>query len=76
MLEGMKPKSAMQRCRVDVVGKEFTGKDLELYWQYIDDRSFPAEQLSDQLRMRTNIVMGASSIRKHRNGACWCAKLS
>lgn len=76
MLEGLKPQSAMQRCRVKNVAKELDAKDSELFIGYIDDHSFPAEQLSDQLKMAGGIIIGASTIRKHRAGSCWCAKLS
>lgn len=76
MLEGLKPVSAMQRCRVSTVAKEFDAKDEALYWGYINDHSFPPEQLSVQLKQAAGIVIGASSIRKHRRDACWCSKLS
>lgn len=76
MLEGLKPVSAMQKCRIRTVAKELDTKESVLFMGYIDDLSFPAEQLADQLKKAGGIVIGSSSIRKHRAGSCWCAKLA
>lgn len=74
MLEGLKPvKHSQYTCKVDKIAKTLDAKDSVLFMGYIDDPEFTAEHLSAQLKER-GVTIGATVIRRHRAGNCWCTR--
>jgi hypothetical protein len=75
MLEGLKPPpNKVYYCRVSQVLAELDQADQEILDQAIADyRSWPAKTLQKALRER-GLTLADTTITKHRNQLCACAK--
>lgn len=75
MLEGLKPPpNKAYYCRVSQVLAELDQADQEILDQAIADyRSWPAKTLQKALRER-GLTLADTTITKHRNQLCACAK--
>lgn len=75
MLEDLKPKPKLLKCKVGRFFDELEPSDQKLLQGYLDDDDFSAESLSTALKERANSDIGPTVIRKHRKGQCPCTKL-
>jgi hypothetical protein len=75
MLEGLKPPpNKAYYCRVSQVLSELDQADQEILDQAIADyRSWPAKTLQNALKER-GLTLADTTITKHRNQLCACAK--
>lgn len=75
MLEGLKPPpNRAYYCRVAVTLSDLDQADQEILTTALADiQSWPAKTLSNALRER-GLTLADTTITKHRQGLCQCAK--
>lgn len=75
MLEGLKPPAnRAYYCRVNLLLAELEENDQDILNQALSDtQTWPAKTLSNALKQR-GLVLADTTITKHRQGLCQCAR--
>lgn len=73
MLEGMTPPNKESLCAVMTRAADLEPADLKVLLDALEDKRWSNNALADELTKR-GFEISESTVRKHRNKVCACAK--